>query len=637
MESNMSRLLIVLFILLEGSSAVIYTLNASEYNRMPALFALDDYDACMADTGGTYCLVDVNLRAGNNPELMGMIQAYSNYKMKHFNHTQIHRGVCVTRTCKDFRVPNANGTVDLERTLEGCLNNSLFLQYGLEGKLDNINYCDREGETTPIENGDIIMAVVYLVIVLLNIAGSCYDVLLFNKEDKTGNPYLMAFSLRRNWARLTAPATNKDQDPRVERLKVFHGLRTMTMLCVFFSHTSLMMSFAYVENPLYIETSYEDPLKQILFNGSLVTHTFFVMSAFLLAYNFQLHAEKHKISWVQFPKGILLRWLRLTPIYALVLFTITTWMRLVGRGPLWMLVVGSEAEACGRYWWAQLLYLNNYVYDDALCLPQTWYLAADTQLFCIGLLVCVLARSPRARAVLLCALLAAALAIVAAHTYLQDLDPVVIQSPEKYRNLYASDATFRLLYIRGHTNMSTYILGLAGGFLAYHLHGKDLHKYKKYGWCIWLIFPGGLAVILSGGVFYRDGRSVPVILQVLYAALYKPLFQLLIVTLILGCVFKIESVYRTLLEWRGWAWSGRVSYCAFLLHTLFQRALVGAQRQPVYMSDYNVMMMLSGTIFLTYVCACAAHLLLEAPAAGLVRAVLAHTTHKRTGQHDTKV
>lgn len=107
--------------------------------------------------------------------------------MKHFNHTQIHRGVCLTITCKDYIVPNTNGTVALQESLEACLNNSIFLQYGLEGTIDNVNYCDREGETIPIDTGDIVMAVVYILIIVLNVAGSCYDVLLFNKEDKTGN------------------------------------------------------------------------------------------------------------------------------------------------------------------------------------------------------------------------------------------------------------------------------------------------------------------------------------------------------------------------------------------------------------------------------------------------------------------
>lgn len=58
------------------------------------------------------------------------------------------------------------------------------------------------------------------------------------------------------------------------------------------------------------------------------------------------------------------------------------------------------------------------------------YLAADTQMFCVGLLICVLARSRRARCWTLATVFALALAALALHTYFQDLEAVVIQAPE---------------------------------------------------------------------------------------------------------------------------------------------------------------------------------------------------------------
>ncbi|KAG7301171.1 hypothetical protein JYU34_014019 [Plutella xylostella] len=617
---------IVLVLLVPWSSAVIYKLNDSEYLRMPPLYALDDYPACMA-RGGVYCLADVDLYTDQPSELMTLILEFSADTLKHFNHTQAHRGVCLQKSCKKYLNESRDlqeGTADLNATLEACLNESFWDQYELQAKLANVNYCLQAGEKLKIDISDAVMAVVYLIFILFNVIGSFYDVLKCKKGDKCGNPYLLSFSLRRNWARLTAPAT-RGQDERLDRLKLFNGLRTMTMICVFFSHTSLVLAFSYVDNPQYIETAYDDPVKQILFNGSLVTHTFFVMSSFLLAYNLQMYRETHTVSWVQWPKGMLMRWLRLTPVYAFMLASVSTWNRHIGSGPLWPLVVGSEAAACRRYWWAHLLYVNNYVYDDALCAPSTWYLAADTQLFCIGLLVCVLARTPRAQRIALGLLFLVSLVIPMAHTIVQDLDPVVMQAPEKYRNLYASDATFRLLYVRGHTNLSTYTLGLAGGFLAYHWQraGVDLAQYRKLRYPFWLVFPAGVAIILSGGLFYGDGQQTPAVYRVLYATLYKPVFQFIVVFFIIGCIFKLESTYRGIVEWRGFTWMGRASYCAFLLHTVFQRGLYGSQLAPTHMSDYAIVTVLSATIFLSFFAAVPLYLFVEAPIAQLTKAAMA--------------
>lgn len=117
-------------------------------------------------------------------------QGYSDHKTKHFNHTQIHRGICVTRTCKNFtRIPNLNETQDLREALEGCLNHSIYSQYGLEGEVAIIQYCNKEGDVVQIDTSDIIMAVVYLVLIALNVVGSLYDVLLSKEEDnnKKGN------------------------------------------------------------------------------------------------------------------------------------------------------------------------------------------------------------------------------------------------------------------------------------------------------------------------------------------------------------------------------------------------------------------------------------------------------------------
>ncbi|XP_037301425.1 nose resistant to fluoxetine protein 6-like [Manduca sexta] len=609
----MFTILITMFLFWRGSYGVIYNLNDTEYEMMPPLFKLDEYAPCISDPGGLYCVVDIDLFSRHNSSLMRMIQGYSEHRIKHYNHTQIHRGICVTRTCR-------HNTTDLTRTVQECANESLWENYKIEGRV-NIQYC-KGGERPALDKSDLAVALVYLVLIILNITGSVYDVVAC-KDGGKGNPYLLAFSLKRNWARLVA-AGGKGDDPRFERLKLFQGIRSITMVLVIFSHTVLIMAYSYVDNPQFIERSYEDPLKQLLYNGSLVTHSFFVMSAFLLAYNFQIYNEKHKTSWVHFPKGILLRWLRLTPTYALMLATIATLMRHLGDGPLWEHVVTSEANACRSYWWAHLLFINNYIYDDAFCLPQTWYLAADTQMFCVGLLVCVLARGPKARKIALSVLFCLSLIIPALQTYYQDLNAVVIQSPESYRNLYAHDHTFRLLYIRGHTNLSTYTIGLAGGYLIYswQKEGRNFDKVKKYPWVIWLLFPLGVGIILSGGVFYIDGISLHPAWIVLYAALYKPLFQLCIIGLTWGCIFKIESIYRGIVEWRGFTWTGRVSYSAFFTHTLFQRGLIGIQTIPSHITEYGVMCFLCASLFLSFVTGAALWLCVEAPAAALVRATL---------------
>nr|XP_032520058.1 nose resistant to fluoxetine protein 6-like isoform X1 [Danaus plexippus plexippus]XP_032520060.1 nose resistant to fluoxetine protein 6-like isoform X3 [Danaus plexippus plexippus] len=612
--------------LIKSSLAVIYSVNESEYRKMPRLFKMDDYKECMLETGGTYCVATYDLHSRGHSNLMRFIREYSEHTIKHFNHTQMHRATCVTITCKDVLNQTSNRKADVSDVLERCINDTVWRHYRLEARLSELLYCNKDNDKMILDASDYVVASVYIVIFLINTIGSFYDLIFCNDDSKKGNPYLLSFSVKQNWKRLTSPGGSGD-DPRIERLKLFNGLRAMTIVCVIFSHTALIMTITYVSNPHFIEKAYDDPLKQILFNGTLVTHTFFVMSGFLLAYNLQIHSEKTQITWSHIPKGILLRWIRLTPPYALVIATIATWMRHIGSGPLWKLVVISESNYCRNYWWANIFYFNNYVYQDDLCFPQGWYLAADTQLFCVGLFLFVMVQGPRARKMMLSILFLLSLVITASLTYFQDLDPVVIQSPETYRSYYVNDKTFNLMYIPGHTNLSTYSLGLAGGFLCYHWQMKeiDLSKLKYlrlYQWVTWILFPIGVGIILAGGIFYLDGVTHSTFLKVTYAAFNKPLFQALVTCFIVGSIFKLENVYRPILEWKGFTWAGRVSYSAFLLHTIFQRSYAGAQTNELIVSEYNVFILLSASIFLSFLCATFLWLVVEAPVAGLTRALL---------------
>jgi len=51
---------------------------------------------------------------------------------------------------------------------------------------------------------------------------------------------------------------------------------------------------------------------------------------------------------------------RLTPAYAFcILMSVTLWPKF-GEGPLWPEVVRPLSENCRKYWWSNLLYINNF-------------------------------------------------------------------------------------------------------------------------------------------------------------------------------------------------------------------------------------------------------------------------------------
>ncbi|CAG5014963.1 unnamed protein product [Parnassius apollo] len=72
--------------------------------------------------------------------------------------------------------------------------------------------------------GDYAIAILCFALLTMNLIGSIYDIFLQKREVK-GNKFILAFSIKRNWEKLIAPDSN---NPRYERLKVFHGVRSTT-------------------------------------------------------------------------------------------------------------------------------------------------------------------------------------------------------------------------------------------------------------------------------------------------------------------------------------------------------------------------------------------------------------------------
>jgi hypothetical protein len=62
----------------------------------------------------------------------------------------------------------------------------------------------------------------------------------------------------------------------------------------------------------------------------------------------------------------------------------STWFIKIGDGPLWKQRISLEQERCQMSWWKNILYINNYYGNDALCLFQSWYLAGELRSYAIS-------------------------------------------------------------------------------------------------------------------------------------------------------------------------------------------------------------------------------------------------------------
>lgn len=93
---------------------------------------------------------------------------------------------------------------------------------------------------------------------------------------------------------------------------------------------------------------------QTIVNGSVSVDTFFLMSGLLVSFLLLRELDRTK---GKFNVGLfyLHRYLRLTPVYAVILGFVATLMVYLGTGPNWY-NVNLLSNACRISWWRQFLY-----------------------------------------------------------------------------------------------------------------------------------------------------------------------------------------------------------------------------------------------------------------------------------------
>ena len=110
---------------------------------------------------------------------------------------------------------------------------------------------------------------------------------------------------------------------------------------------------------------------QAVFNATVSVDTFFLMSGLLVSYLLLRELDRKKGRF-NIPLFYIHRYVRLTPVYAIILAFLATLIVYVSNGPNWRLILYMK-EACRWNWWNHLLYVNNYVATSPLIVHNTLF------------------------------------------------------------------------------------------------------------------------------------------------------------------------------------------------------------------------------------------------------------------------
>ncbi|XP_055947834.1 nose resistant to fluoxetine protein 6-like [Argiope bruennichi] len=404
------------------------------------------------------------------------------------------------------------------------------------------------------------------------------------------------------------------------QLPCLHGFRFLSMSWVILCH-GYGVAASFSNNGLQAVSIIDHWTFQVVLNGYYSVDAFFVLSGFLVAYVYFKQADKTdgKIPWVYF---YVHRYIRLTPVYMLVMAFFAAVSPYLGSGPMWPDY--TVVKACKDNWWWNVLYINNFLsMNTEECMNWGWYLANDMQFYVIcPLFLITLWRWPKIGYSILGAFFCMTFIANFAITYVNELVVTsgnILGQPEQQKYNKQMDNFFDMIYIKPYTRIGSYLVGLG---LAYYLYkrkqndsGKLNLKTVSIGW----IVASTIALTCQFGLYHKPVLSL--VAACFYNALSRIAYSLALAWVIFICVTGQGGFVNAFLSWKAWIPLSRLTYCAYLVHALVQTSYAFSLRTMLTFSHVNVVMMFLGFLVVTYVAALMTSLLFESPVIRLERLI----------------
>lgn len=440
-----------------------------------------------------------------------------------------------------------------------------------------------------------------------------------------GRKLLACFSL---YNTLTVLFSTK-RSPSMKSLAVLDVLRVVSMWWIVSTHTCAQLVMQIPIDLTDILKSLKTVDFVILENAFLGVDTFFFLSAFIASYGL-LQNIKY-IRTFSYPKYVVMRYLRMTPSYMMVMFFYFYVFPLTGHGPLWYNVY-ERFSFCSKYWWTHLLYINN-IYParmDEECMPWAWYLAADYQFYLIAPIFIILLGLPKWRRVgVIFTSATIVLQFIWTFTisYVNDI-PALASVQSDALNLDAIMAGHNrwmtTFYMQFYNHMNVFL----GGVLTAHfcIQFKD---WQMKQWMVWSFHAvSAFCLLLAVYVpydFLQSSTHWSNTGNAFYNYFSRCLWSIGLAAITFPSVVCGETRVRllnTLFMWGGWRILARLTYGVYLTHCVLINLYHSSYMREIPFSPMSAVIVVAGIALWSYICSAILFVTVEAPVGNFVKLIV---------------
>ncbi|XP_038214626.1 O-acyltransferase like protein-like [Zerene cesonia] len=487
------------------------------------------------------------------------------------------------------------------------------------------NFC-RLPNDKPWVTGDTVAVTILGLIGFLTIISTTYDIVISRKSEdsKRANEILQSFSVIKNSKTFFAISSKPGS------LECVDGIRALAMLWVLLGHSFSSQPFTL--NPFEAGQWVSSPKALWVVAGHLAVDTFFMLSGLLAVYcnvgrtnSLGLLKNLHKF--------YLNRLLRMFPLLALTILFEATLFNHISDGPFWQSVV-NNAEICRTYWWSTLLYVQNYLNAENVCVGITWYLAIDVQLHILSPLVLFWVLSGK-RKIAWGGLTFALLGSIAAATIYNFIKkfPSSMMTPNR-----GNEFMYYMIYyyMNTLTRAPPFIVGMVFGYLL-HVWRQDKLKISKIiNLIIWMLVLAAQSLIIysSYPIMQMDWDNQTA--DSLINSFVRPTWALCLGWVIFSCVQGYAVPINWFLSLRMWKIPARLSYALYIMHYSIMVVINASRVAPIYFTVGNIMFYFFGYLALCVFVAIVACILVDLPFSILFRIMLSGGMPKKNNVEPLK-
>lgn len=187
-----------------------------------------------------------------------------------------------------------------------------------------------------------------------------------------------------------------------------------------------------------------------------------------------------------------------------------------------------------------------------------------------------------------------------------------------YPSRLAQGKRSRLVYLPTHTRYTSWLIGVAGGYI---LYAHRFIKFRLPAWGVilgWVVCLGTMLSVIFGPIHTTAAGYKPSVTEaVFYETFSRISWCLAIGWIVFACQTGYGGPINSILSFKMWAPFCRVTYCMYIVHFMVQTTIFGNLKTDVTFSNFNAVQEFWASFGLSFCIAIVFVLAFESPILGL--------------------